>query len=111
MDAKYVLSGSDDTNIRLWKANAAEKLGPLSFREKSAAEYQGALKSRFKHLPEIKRIARHRHVPKPLYKAGAKKRTMQGSVRRKEENERKHSRPGTKQPKSERKKHVVKVEE
>lgn len=29
-DNKYVLSGSDEMNIRLWKANAAEKLGVVS---------------------------------------------------------------------------------
>lgn len=30
MDSKYVLSGSDEMNIRLWKAHASEKLGPVS---------------------------------------------------------------------------------
>lgn len=30
-DASYVLSGSDDTNIRLWKAKASEQLGVVSF--------------------------------------------------------------------------------
>lgn len=30
MDNKYILSGSDEMNIRLWKANAAEKLGTVS---------------------------------------------------------------------------------
>ena len=29
-DNKYVMSGSDEMNIRLWKANAAEKLGVVS---------------------------------------------------------------------------------
>lgn len=29
-DNKYILSGSDEMNIRLWKANAAEKLGAVS---------------------------------------------------------------------------------
>ncbi len=29
-DNKYVLSGSDEMNIRLWKANASEKLGLVS---------------------------------------------------------------------------------
>lgn len=29
MDSKYVLSGSDDGSIRLWKAKASEKLGPV----------------------------------------------------------------------------------
>jgi WD40 repeat protein len=28
-DAKYVLSGSDDTNIRVWKAQASMPVGPV----------------------------------------------------------------------------------
>lgn len=38
LDNKYVLSGSDEMNIRMWKANAAEKLAPVSVR--SAAHTQ-----------------------------------------------------------------------
>lgn len=34
MDNKYVLSGSDEFNIRLWKAYASEKLGPVCFNHK-----------------------------------------------------------------------------
>jgi WD40 repeat protein len=30
-DASYVISGSDDTNLRLWKAKASEQLGIVSF--------------------------------------------------------------------------------
>ena len=30
-DASYVISGSDDTNLRLWKAKASEQLGVVSF--------------------------------------------------------------------------------
>ena len=30
LDNKYILSGSDEMNIRLWKANASEKLGKVS---------------------------------------------------------------------------------
>jgi len=29
-DSKYIYSGSDEMNIRIWKANASEKLGPVS---------------------------------------------------------------------------------
>jgi len=35
LDNKYVLSGSDDMNVRLWKANAAEKLGPVYLKQKN----------------------------------------------------------------------------
>ncbi len=31
LDNKYVLSGSDEFNIRLWKAQASEKLGVVCF--------------------------------------------------------------------------------
>jgi WD repeat and SOF domain-containing protein 1 len=27
LDNKYILSGSDEMNIRIWKAHASEKLG------------------------------------------------------------------------------------
>lgn len=29
-DASYIISGSDDTNLRLWKAKASEQLGVVS---------------------------------------------------------------------------------
>jgi hypothetical protein len=36
----------------------------VSAREKHALQYADELKDRYKHHPEVKRIARHRHVPK-----------------------------------------------
>ncbi|KAL0001997.1 hypothetical protein SO802_015778 [Lithocarpus litseifolius] len=57
-DASYVISGSDDYNLRLWKAMASEQLGVLLPREKKRHEYDEALKNRYKHLPEVKRILR-----------------------------------------------------
>merc|ERR1711976_722860 len=42
-DNKYIVSGSDDTNLRLWKANASEKIGQASVREDKAMEYRQAL--------------------------------------------------------------------
>lgn len=32
LDNKYVYSGSDEMNIRIWKANASEKLGAVSWK-------------------------------------------------------------------------------
>jgi WD repeat and SOF domain-containing protein 1 len=55
-DAKYVLSGSDDTNIRIWKADASAQLGRQTPAERAAADYRGALKKRFAHMPEVRRI-------------------------------------------------------
>jgi WD40 repeat protein len=30
-DGTYLVSGSDDTNLRLWKSKASEQLGVVSF--------------------------------------------------------------------------------
>jgi WD repeat and SOF domain-containing protein 1 len=68
MDSKYILSGSDEMNIRLWKANASEKLGPLRPREKASLQYSERLKETYQHHPEVGRIVRHRRVPKAIYR-------------------------------------------
>ena len=34
-DSKYIMCGSDEMNIHLWKANASEKLGAYIMRESS----------------------------------------------------------------------------
>ncbi|CAL8287068.1 unnamed protein product [Merluccius merluccius] len=108
-DNKYVLSGSDEMNIRLWKANAAEKLGVLSHRERLAANYNQKLKEKFQHHPKVKRIARHRHLPKHIYTESKEHTVMREARRRKERNVRKHSKPGAVPVLSEREKHVVAV--
>jgi DDB1- and CUL4-associated factor 13 len=46
-DAKFVASGSDDGNVRLWKAKAAEKLGVVNSRERAVIEYRESLKARW----------------------------------------------------------------
>eukprot|EP00128_Syssomonas_multiformis_P011557 Colp12_sorted_trinity150504_noHs@6414 len=108
-DNKYVMSGSDETNIRLWKARAAEKIATLAPRERAAFEYNEKLKERFKYHPEIKRIARHRHLPKAIYKAKQLKTTVEQAEKVREDNKRRHSAPGTVPFKKERSKQVVTV--
>uniref|UniRef100_A0A7N2MD78 Sof1-like protein domain-containing protein n=1 Tax=Quercus lobata TaxID=97700 RepID=A0A7N2MD78_QUELO len=107
-DASYVISGSDDYNLRLWKAMASEQLGVLLPREKKRHEYDEALKNRYKHLPEVKRILRHRHLPLPIYKAAALRRTMTEAARKKEERRKAHSAPGSISMKPLRKRRIVK---
>ena len=107
LDNKYIMSASDEMNIRLWKAQAAEKLGLMRPREKEQLEYGDKLKDKFKHFPEIKRIRRHRHLPKTIYNALREKRVMKSSRQRKEANRRAHSKPGRVPFVSEKKKHVV----
>jgi WD repeat and SOF domain-containing protein 1 len=69
-DGSYVFSGSDDMNVRVWKAEASAQMGVRLPREKHKQAYQTALVNRYKHLPEIKRIVRHRRVPTGIYKVG-----------------------------------------
>ncbi|KAL2916680.1 Protein sof1 [Polyrhizophydium stewartii] len=111
MDSKFILSGSDDGNIRLWKTHAADKLGTLTQREKNALEYSKALKDRYKNLPEIRRIDKHRKVPKAIKGAAHKKQVMEDSVKNKEDRMRKHSKPGAVPFKAERKKHILATEQ
>ena len=61
-------------------------------------------------MPEIKRIARHRHVPKQVKKAGEIKGEEVRSAKRKEENERRHSKKGSVRRRGEREKMVLAVE-
>ena len=110
-DNKYIVSGSDEMNIRLWKAHAAEKLGLLRPREKETLEYNDKLKEKFKFFPEIKRIQRHRHLPKSIYNAHKENRIIKASKQRKEANRRAHSKPGKIPFVSEKKKHVVEEHE
>lgn len=109
-DNTYVVSGSDDGNVRLWRANASARSGIKTSAHRQKLEYDDALKKRYSHMPEIKRIARHRHVPKQVKKAGEIKREELNSVKRREENERKHSRLKETKRRSDREKMVLATE-
>ncbi|QIW96038.1 hypothetical protein AMS68_001556 [Peltaster fructicola] len=110
-DNSYVLSGSDDGNVRLWRAQASARAGIKSATQRIQMEYNDALKERYKHMPEIKRIARHRHVPQQVKKAGEIKSEELRALKRREENERKHSKKGLKKRRSEREKMILATEQ
>lgn len=80
-------------------------------REKTALNYAEALKDKFATHPQIKRIARHRHVPKHILNAQKEIRTIKEKTKRKEANRRAHSKPGSVPFVSEKQKHVVKEDE
>ncbi|KAI9737383.1 MAG: rRNA-processing protein sof1 [Cirrosporium novae-zelandiae] len=106
-DANYILSGSDDGNIRLWRANASSRSGIKSAGQRQKLEYDDALRKRYSHMPEIKRIQRHRHLPKQVKKAGEIKGEELAAIKRRQENERKHSKKGEKPRQSEREKMIL----
>ncbi|XP_073993318.1 DDB1- and CUL4-associated factor 13 [Rhodnius prolixus] len=107
LDNKYILSASDEMNIRLWKARASEKLGILLPREKANFKYQEALKKKFEAFPQIGSISKYRHVPKYLHRAAEQHRQMFLKEKRKEANRRAHSKPGSVPYVSERKEPIV----
>ncbi|MCJ1282687.1 rRNA-processing protein sof1 [Xylographa opegraphella] len=109
-DSNYLLTGSDDGNIRLWRAHASNREGIKSAQHRQKLEYDEALKERYKHMPEIRRIKRHRHVPKQVKKAGEIKAEELKSIKRRQENERKHSKKGLVKRRSEREKMVLGTE-
>lgn len=105
-DARYILSGSDDTNVRIWRTKASDRSNIKSMKQRNKLEYDDKLKERFQYMPEIKRIARHRHVPKVVKKAQEIKRIEIESLKRREDNERRHTKRGSKPYVPEREKQV-----
>lgn len=106
--SRFILTGSEDTNIRVWKRKADEKLGGKTEREREAVAYREALKEKFKRMPEINRIKRHHHVPKMIKSISDKRRIMREARVKKEQNRRKHSKPGTVPLVKQKKRHIVK---
>jgi WD repeat and SOF domain-containing protein 1 len=106
-DSKYILSGSDDGNIRLWRSDASRREGIKSAKQRASLEYNKALAERYAHMPEIRRIKRHRHLPKVIKKAGEIKQEELKAIKRKQENERKHSKKQFDKRRSEREKMVL----
>ncbi|KAI5793079.1 WD40-repeat-containing domain protein [Geopyxis carbonaria] len=106
-DNRYLLSGSDDGNVRLWRAESSQRSHIRSAKERTKLEYDAALKERYKHMPEIKRISRHRHVPKPIKKAGDIKKEEEAAIKRREENVRRHSKKKDMRRKPQREQMIV----
>jgi WD repeat and SOF domain-containing protein 1 len=107
-DAQFVLSGSDDTNIRIWKVEASKSLGLLAGRQERKERYMDTIKKRFSHMPEIKKIQRDKKLPKSIKKANSIKHIQATSERRKQDNRKRHSRAEDVAMEPERKRAVLK---
>ena len=107
VDAKYIISGSDDANVRIWKANASLKLGKMNPRQRRKQNYSEELKNRYAHTKEVRRIAKHRHVPKLIMKQGNAKTDEKERTREKRKRVETHSKEGSVVKERERKKVVV----
>jgi WD repeat and SOF domain-containing protein 1 len=110
-DAKFVISGSDDTNLRLWKAKSHVPLKTLLPREADAMQYREKLKQKYQFHGEVRRLLKHRHLPRNLFKEKKKLQIQQDSQRRKEQNRRDHTKPEHIVDIPERKARVLHVEQ
>jgi WD repeat and SOF domain-containing protein 1 len=90
-DAKFVLTGSDDTNIRLWKAKASESLGVNPGRQERKQQLNNAIQKRYSHMPEVKRISKHKLEPKYIKKAATIAHIQSDSQRKKQDNRKRHT--------------------
>ena len=95
MDDKYVLSGSDDTNIRVWKAVANDSIKILNKREEDAKNYRKKLIEKYQYMPEIKRIKNQKHLPKYIINKKNELRIRKEAKKRKFKNKELNSKPGT----------------
>ena len=107
LDARFVLSGSDDGNVRLWKHGASDKLGIVNARERASREYAQALRKRWHTVGDVAKIERQRHVPKPIRTAQKLSHTMTEARRVKNDRRRKHTKSGAKKPTAARKSVIV----
>merc|ERR1712098_466448 len=107
LDNKFIVSGSDEMCLRLWKARASEKLGIMRDRERVALQYNEKLKEKYGQHPQVARIARHRKLPKHVKSAAAEIRSIKESSKRKEANRRRHTKPGSVPYVPEREAHTI----
>lgn len=108
LDAGYVLSGSDDGDVRVWKAQRSRPLKPLLFREKEKVLAGEKLVERYAGIPQIRRIAKKRHVPKMVQFMTKTKKEIDKSEKRKRRNVRKHTKKEKREEEvNDRKKNIV----
>ena len=94
-DSRFILSGSDDGNVRIWRAKADERVGPKTGREVQSLRYAEALKEHYKEAPEVNRILKHRHLPKWIKTDAKREREILDKESRNEANRLKHKKQGS----------------
>lgn len=110
LDDRYVISGSDDTNIRVWKAHANDAVKLLNKREEDARNYSRKLVDKYQYAPEIRKIKRHTHLPKYILNKKKELQIKKESKFRKLRNQEMNSKVGTIEHIPEKNKKVVRSE-
>jgi len=96
-DGTQIASGSDDANVRLWRARAAVAEGGAAAmphaRARGARAYGDAVVERYKHLPDVGRIRRQRTLPSAVKKAARVRREAGDAATKRLKNRIAHSAP------------------
>ena len=102
-----IYSGSEDCNVRIWKAQSDVKLGEMSRREDARFKERRALLSKYKFHRQIRNIKRSR-VPKYIINHERKSQAQKESRYRKVENMRVNNADIFEEPKPEKVRKIVK---
>jgi WD repeat and SOF domain-containing protein 1 len=108
-DNNFILSGSADCNLRIWKAYSNKPLKKLEAREATALDYNDSLKERYKHLPLVRKVLSRRPLPKSVKGVHSKRLSISKSRKRKETNAILHGEKPSGLPASMRKQRVLAV--
>jgi WD repeat and SOF domain-containing protein 1 len=67
VDGEYIFSGSDDMNVRMWRAEASKSERLLLPAQRKKKIYNDALIGRYMHSPEVANIINRRFLPKKIF--------------------------------------------
>jgi DDB1- and CUL4-associated factor 13 len=110
IEGGYILSGSDETNIRIWKNDPSRKIGPVGKREERVQNYRKKLVEKYKFSRKVKNLKKA-HLPKYLINEKHKRQIMSESKHRKMLNMEANNGPDFYDQKGEKeKKHVKTIE-
>ena len=90
-DSKFALSGSEDMSIRIFKTKANEELSLRSKKEENAQLMNERLLKKWRHAPEVSRIADKQNLPKSLHKQRYERAKMMDAASRKALNRMAHA--------------------
>lgn len=90
-DGYYIVSGSDDHGIRIWKTNASAPIRSLSRHEERKFNYHNALINRYKNIKQVRSITDHKHVPDTIKNTIDKLKQHREAEKKKEERVKRYS--------------------
>ena len=93
LDTKFIVSGSDDSNLRIWKSKSNEQLGQLTSREEASQQYRNTIIQRYQHVPQIRTIVKSRKIPKVIQNQTRQFQIQKESQQRKQSNRVKYNNP------------------